>query len=86
MRCGVPCISFDCPCGPSDIINHEEDGFLVPAGDTDILAERIQQLMNSYTLRYEMGRSARENCKRFEIEEIGRQWLDLFEKIREEKI
>ncbi len=86
MSCGVPCISFDCPCGPSDIINHEEDGFLVPAGDTDILAERIQQLMNSYTLRYEMGRSARENCKRFEIEEIGRQWLDLFEKIREEKI
>ena len=44
MSCGVPCISFDCPCGPSDIITHYVDGFLVPVGATEVLEVRVQQL------------------------------------------
>jgi glycosyltransferase involved in cell wall biosynthesis len=27
MACGVPCV-YDCPCGPSEIISNNEDGFI----------------------------------------------------------
>jgi poly(glycerol-phosphate) alpha-glucosyltransferase len=38
-------ISYDLPYGPSDIITHGVDGFLVPFGDIDALADQIAQVV-----------------------------------------
>lgn len=39
-------ISYDLPYGPSDIITHGVDGFLVPYGDIDALAEQIAKVVS----------------------------------------
>jgi poly(glycerol-phosphate) alpha-glucosyltransferase len=38
-------ISYDMPYGPSDMITHGVDGFLVPNGDIDALAEQISTVV-----------------------------------------
>lgn len=81
MACGVPAVSFACPCGPKDIIRNEEDGFLVENGNIDQLAEKISFLIEHKEIRKEMGRKAFNNVKRFEEEKIMKQWELLFEDI-----
>jgi glycosyltransferase involved in cell wall biosynthesis len=29
MASGLPCVAYDCPCGPRGVLTHGEDGFLV---------------------------------------------------------
>lgn len=85
MACGVPPVSFACPCGPRDIISDGEDGLLVPPGDTEKLAESICRLIEDESLRRTMGQQARKSVERFRIERIMAQWNDLFEEVVGEK-
>jgi glycosyltransferase involved in cell wall biosynthesis len=81
MACGLPCVSFDCPSGPRDIITDGKDGFLVENGNIAKLAEKIIFLVENEDKRMEMGRTAKENVKRFLPEHIIIQWVQLFEKV-----
>lgn len=81
MACGVPCVSFDCNYGPSDIIKNGEDGFIV--GDRNIheLAEKINLLIENKDLRRALGQKARQNVKRFDRQVVVKQWDNLFKKL-----
>lgn len=81
MSCGVPCISFDCPYGPSDVIRHGEDGILVEHLNTDALADSICQLIEHPELRKAMGNKAKENIKRFSRDSVMKQWTELFNQL-----
>lgn len=78
MSYGVPCISFDCPYGPSDIIKQQEDGLLIENGNIDGLAQAITTLIDNDQTRMQMGRKARANVKRYDITSIALQWDHLF--------
>ena len=81
MACGVPCLSFDCPYGPSDIIADGEDGFLVSNGDITLLAQKLLLLIENDGLRTKMGNNAKVNVKRFLPETICNQWDALFKSL-----
>ncbi|HEX8269212.1 MAG TPA: glycosyltransferase family 4 protein [Flavobacterium sp.] len=81
MACGVPCVSFDCPCGPKDIISDKNDGYLVPNGDLPAFQSRVSQLIADFELRQLMGIKARNNVKRFLPEQILPQWDNLFKEL-----
>ena len=74
--CGLPVVSFDCPCGPSDIVRDEIDGLLVPAEDTRALALAIMRLINNEQERRLMGLRALED-RRFELAGIVQAWEQL---------
>lgn len=79
MECGLPCVAFDCPSGPADIIKDGEDGFLVEKENTDELAEKLITLIENQDLRKQMGAKAKENVKRFSVEKVIKKWISLFE-------
>lgn len=78
MACGVPCISFDCPYGPAEIITPEEDGILVKNGNTDELADAICRLIEDTDKRIRMGKQAQKNIQRYLREEVMKLWDELF--------
>ena len=78
MACGLPVVSFDCPCGPKDIVRHEEDGLLVPSGDIDSLAGAMHKLMSDDGLRKDMASKAIINVRRYQLDEIAQRWKTLF--------
>ena len=82
MSCGLPCISFDCPDGPAEIIADSEDGFFVENGNVTLLAEKIKVLIQNENLRIEMGKKAKENVKRFSPDIIMKEWDRLFQQLR----
>lgn len=85
MSVGLPVVSYACPCGPKDVITNGKDGFLVPPEDEMVLAERLCSLIENDSMRREMGQEALENVKRFSIETVVAQWMDLFRKLVEER-
>jgi Glycosyltransferase len=78
MSCGLPCISFDCPYGPRDIITDREDGFLVENGNVEALSKAIEQLIADEKLRQSMGEKAIINVSRYDSSNIMNRWVDLF--------
>jgi glycosyltransferase involved in cell wall biosynthesis len=78
MACGVPPVSFACPCGPKEIINDEEDGLLVEPENIQELANKICYLMENVQIRKQMGKKAHQNIKRLKIDNIVNQWVQLF--------
>lgn len=81
MSCGVPPVSFTCPCGPRDIIDDGKNGLLVENGNIEMLAEKICYLIENDEIRRKMGQQARIDVERFKIEQIAEQWKQLFESL-----
>ncbi len=84
MRCGLPCVSYDCPSGPSEIITHGRDGLLVPyRGLSQVervsdLAAALCRMMDHEEQLPTMGLAARETAQRYTAENVIPMWERLF--------
>ncbi len=87
MRCGLPCVSFDCPSGPSEIITDGRDGILVPYRGmsreerVDGLAQALCRMMDHEEQIPVMGCTAQDTSQRYTAENVIPMWERLFEGI-----
>lgn len=79
LSCGIPCLSFDCPTGPADIIRHGLDGLLLPSEDADALSTAIIQLMGNEEKRRTMSVAAYEGIERFSPLKVYALWKEYVE-------
>jgi glycosyltransferase involved in cell wall biosynthesis len=82
MHAGLAVVSFDCPTGPSDIIDDHRNGLLVPAEDVDGMAEAIRALMRDEELRRRCGAAAAETARAYTMDAIGPRWDRLLREVR----
>lgn len=79
LACGIPCLSFDCPYGPGEIIENNKTGLLALNGDISDLANKMNYLMKNPDILEEMSKNARKEALRFRKEEILKKWEKLYE-------
>jgi glycosyltransferase involved in cell wall biosynthesis len=78
MACGLPVVSAE-NMGSCEIITDGETGFLVEAGNVQVLTARLRDLLCSPHLRREMGERARRVVRqRHDWKTIGEQYLEVY--------
>jgi len=75
MSAGLPVVAFDCIAGPSEMIDNNYSGFLVPLFDNVQFKSKLELLMKDEDLRIRLGKNAGENIKLFSTSQIGSQYL-----------
>jgi poly(glycerol-phosphate) alpha-glucosyltransferase len=85
MSRGCPVISYDIKYGPREQITDGADGFLVPPGDTALLAERVIALLTSPELLERMSAAARARAEEFGPREFLASWASVLQATVEHK-
>lgn len=79
MACGTPVISTRCPSGPEEIINHMEDGILIPVADVHECSKAMKTLLAGEQLCLQFSKKGREKSKRFDIENVVKKYELVFD-------
>ncbi len=77
----LPIVSFDCPTGPSEIIEDNENGFLVPTYNIEEMAEKILKLMEEKETRKRFSDNSQKNIENFSKRNIIKKWKDIIDTI-----
>lgn len=78
---GIPIVSFDIKNGPNEIVQHNTNGFLIPAFDIDEFALKLGELMKNKTLREKFTKASQSNMDTFSRDKIVKQWIDLLNEL-----
>lgn len=78
MNQGIPCVSYNCPNGPSDIIQDQINGMLVENQNPDKLVDAICYMIKNPEIRKEMGRKCCDSVDRYSISAVCAKWDKLF--------
>lgn len=76
MAHGLPCVSYDCPTGPRDIIKNNVNGFLVPLNDKKKFQRYLDDLMTSESLRESISAESKSVKGKFALEKISDEYLN----------
>lgn len=82
---GVPSIALDSAKGAMEIIEDEHNGYLIPNRNLELMAEKIDNLMNNPKLLKQFGKNAKEKSNQFTFENIKQNWLNLIPTLNNKK-
>ena len=78
---GLPCISTDCSCGGPKMLLREDNGILVPVGNTDAMANAIIEMLTGNN-KLEYAKRAKLFSNNFKPDTIYNEWKCYLESIK----
>ena len=85
LACGTPVISYDCPTGPSEIINNNHNGILVELNSVDKLLEAINKLFLNKEFYEKCKKNAKPSVNHLRFSEIKNKWHDFTWRLQNNK-
>ena len=77
----LPCVAFDVPTGPAELISEGTNGFLIPPFSVEEMAEKIQRLMDDGALRERFSKNAGAGTEKCRGEYILSQWNEVIGRV-----
>ena len=81
LRHGVPCITFDCPYGPKDLVDHDKCGYVIDNGNIGLFADKLSYLIDNFDIRRQFSNVAINKATFYQEDVIMNQWKQLFESL-----
>jgi glycosyltransferase involved in cell wall biosynthesis len=78
QNCGCVPVVMDSFLSLQDIVENDENGFIVPNKDKEAFIEKVCMLMDNIELREKMAKNAMDSCKKFDVGKIAKEWENLF--------
>jgi glycosyltransferase involved in cell wall biosynthesis len=85
MSKGMAVVSYDCPTGPADVVDHRHNGLLVPPLDVDALSAGILELIEDGELRRRSAAGALETARSYRMDVVGPRWDALLRELWAER-
>jgi len=83
MACGLPVVSFNCQSGPSEIIENNVNGMLVPDQDLNAMECTLSKLMGNESQKQNLMLQAIKISQKYNLKKIMGCWENLiFKKIK----
>ncbi len=82
LAAGCPVLATDAPGATSSLLQNGKYGFLTSVGDVQTLSDNLQCLMSDPELREKYTRSAPQATSPYDVNDIARQWIDLFDTVQ----
>ncbi len=71
---GLPIISYNIKTGPKDIVNNNEDGYLIENDNKELFTEKFLEISADRKKIQEFSERAYKNSKRFKLDNIIEKW------------
>ena len=78
MRHGLPCVTFDCPFGPKELIDDNKCGYVIENDNINQFAERLNYLIDNQQVRKRFAKEALMKSRKYNVDNIMNLWKELF--------
>lgn len=79
MSHGIPCIAMDSAEGAREIINSGYNGYLIKNRNNEMMAKKVEDLIENKKERIKLGKNARDSVTKYTSDVIKDEWFTLIE-------